>query len=156
MFGLSNLKSSIPVNEETVECPVKDCKHWVPRQRRVFRRLEEFKCPEHNIFISPSTFEYENRLENILWTSGEDQNLFFNRIFSVKRETERIARDNSEDAVTWNVFRYLEKQNLLADFLSSSVGGKVEGCEMIYWSYCQTQPNKRCWEHLQQVRENSS
>lgn len=153
MYGLSNLKTSISVNEETVECPVKGCKHLVPRQRRVFRRLAEFKCPEHGIFISPSTFEYENRLENILWTSPEDQNLLFNGIFSVKRETERIARDNSEDAVTWNVFRYLEKRNLLAGFLSNLVGGNVGCCEVIYWSYCQTQPNKHCWDPLQQVRE---
>jgi hypothetical protein len=153
MYGLSNLKNSISVNEETVECPVKGCKRLVPRQRRLFRQLAEFKCPEHGIFISPSTFEYENRLENILWTSSEDQNLLFNGIFSVKRETERIARDNSEDAVTWNVFRYLEKQNLLAGLLSSLVGSKVECCEVIYWTYCQTQPNKGCWYPLQQVRE---
>jgi hypothetical protein len=153
MFGLSNLKSTISVNEETVECPAKGCKHLVPRQRRVFRKLEVFKCPKHGIFISPSTFQYENRLENILWTNPEDQNLLFNGIFSVKRETERIARDNSEDAVTWNVFRYLEKQNLIAGYLSNLVGYKVEDCEAIYWSYCQKQSNKHCWYPLQQVRE---
>ncbi len=153
MYGLSDLKNSISVNKETVECPVKGCKQLVPRQRRLFRRIAEFKCPEHGIFISPSTFEYENRLENILWTSPADQNLLFNGIFSVKRETERIARDNSEDAVTWNVFRYLEKQNLLSGFLSSIVGSKVERCEVIYWTYCQTQPSKGCWYPLQKVRE---
>jgi hypothetical protein len=88
----------------------------VPRQRHKFRRLDEFKCPEHNIYISPSTFEYQSRLDNILWKDELDQDLLFNRIAKVKREIKRIGRDNSEDAVTWNVFRFLEKENLLQDF----------------------------------------
>jgi len=29
-----------------------------------------------------------------------------------------MARDNSEDAVSWNVFRFLERNNLIEDFLS--------------------------------------
>src|SRR5665647_908786 len=119
MYGLSDLKNAITVNEATVECPVKGCNHFVPRQRKIFKRLEEFKCPEHGIFVSPSTFEYQNKVENLLWKDATDQDLLFNGVFSVKRETERIARDNSEDAVTWNVFRYLEKQKLLCGFLSS-------------------------------------
>ena len=88
-------------------------------EAKVFKRLEEFKCPEHGIFVSPSTFEYQNRLENLLWKDTLDQDLLFNGVFGFKRETEKIARDNSEDAVPWNVFRYLEKQKLLSGFLSS-------------------------------------
>lgn len=153
MYGLSDLKNSITVNEETVECPVNGCKQFVPRQRKVFKRLEEFKCPEHGIFISPSTFEYQNKLDNLLWKSQEDQDLLFNRIFSVKRETERIARDNSEDAVTWNVFRYLEKQKLIGGFLSNLTGTQVDDCEVIYWSHSQSQVKNGCWNLLQQVRE---
>ena len=153
MYGLSDLKQVIALNEATVECPVKRCVHFVPRQRKVFKRLEAFKCPEHGIFISPSTFEYQNKLENILWKDAVDQDLLFNGIFSVKRETERIARDNSEDAVTWNVFRYLEKQKLLEGFLSRLTGVPVDDCDVIYWSYCQSQAKRGCWSPLQQVRE---
>jgi len=153
MYGLSDLKNTITVSEATVECPVNGCNHFVPRQRKVFKRLEEFKCPEHGIFISPSTFEYQNRLENILWKDAVDQDLLFNGIFRVKRETERIARDNSEDAVTWNVFRYLEKQKLLGGFLSSLTGASVDDCEVIYWSYSQSQDRGGYWNPLQQVRE---
>ena len=153
MFGLSDLKNTITVNEETVGCPVNGCKRFVPRQRKVFRRLEEFKCPEHGIFISPSTFEYKNKLDNILWKNAADQDLLFNGIFSVKRETDRIARDNSEDAVTWNIFRYLEKEKLLGGFLSHLTGASVDDYEIIYWSYCQSQTKTGCWKPLQQVRE---
>jgi hypothetical protein len=153
MYGLSDLKNSITVNEATVECPVNGCKQFVPRQRKVFKRSEEFKCPEHGIFISPSTFEYQNKLDNLLWKSQQDQDLLFNKIFSVKRETERIARDNSEDAVTWNVFRYLEKQKMLFGFLSSLTDASVGNCEVIYWSYSHSQASSGCWSPLQQVRE---
>jgi len=153
MYGLSDLKNAITVNEATVECPVKGCNHFVPRQRKIFKRLEEFKCPEHGIFVSPSTFEYQNKVENLLWKDATDQDLLFNGVFSVKRETERIARDNSEDAVTWNVFRYLEKQKLLCGFLSSLTMVPVDDCEIFYWSYCQSQAVRGCWNPLQQVRE---
>jgi hypothetical protein len=124
--------------------------HSVPRQRKTFRRSSDFKCPDHRIFISPSTFEYDDKLDNILWKSELDQDLLFNKIFKVKRETERIARDNSEDAVTWNVFRFLEKQHLLKGFLSNLTGFPADDCEIIYWSYCQ--PEKQCWSWLQQIR----
>lgn len=151
MYGSIDLKDTIKVTQATVECPVKGCTQLVPRQRKAFKRLDEFKCPEHNIFISPSTFEYKNRLDNILWKSKLDTDLLFNSIFSVKRETKRIARDNSEDAVTWNVFRYLEKRKLLNGFLSKLTGASVGDCEVIYWSYYQSE--RPCWHHIFEVRE---
>ena len=50
MFGLQELKEYLEVTPESVECPVKGCAVKVPRQRKVFRRLREFMCPEHNVF----------------------------------------------------------------------------------------------------------
>jgi hypothetical protein len=32
----------------------------VKRQRNAFRTTDEFLCPEHHIYISPSTFEYSD------------------------------------------------------------------------------------------------
>lgn len=54
--------------------------------------------------------------------------------------------------MTWNVFRFLEKQNLLEGFLSDLTGFPVDDCEIIYWSYCQSE--KQCWSWLQQVRND--
>jgi hypothetical protein len=88
---------------------LRDCSEKVERQSGFFTREERFKCPKHNIYISPSTFEYQSELDNLLWKDKADLDLL-KRIKSVKREC-RIARDNSEDAVTWNVFRFLEKNN---------------------------------------------
>ena len=59
MFGFKELKPKICIAENTVDCPVNDCKEKVDRQRHKIRRDDRFKCPKHGIFISPSTFEYE-------------------------------------------------------------------------------------------------
>jgi len=137
MFGLKELKNTIKITNTSVECPIRNCTETVPRQRRNFKRLEKFKCPKHNIYVSPSTFEYKNELDNVLWKDEIDLDLL-KRIGKVKRES-RIARDNSEDAATWNVFRFLEKEKLLSGFLSGLIKNTVENPEVIYWSYSQSE-----------------
>jgi len=149
MFGVKELKESIKITETTIECPVKGCSEKVERQRKVFKREDRFKYPKHNIYISPSTFEYEGELDNLLWKDKADLDLL-KRIKEVKRES-RIARDNSEDAVTWNVFRFLEKYDLLSGYLSKLVRNKISNSEIIYWSYSPSQ--KKAWHELQEARK---
>jgi len=105
MLGVKELKEEIEITKTTVECPVKGCKGVVERQRRVFIKEDRFKCPKHKIFISPSTFEYPDELDNLLWKEKSDIELF-EKIKRRKRES-RMARDNSEDAVSWIVFKFL-------------------------------------------------
>lgn len=149
MFGVKELKESIEITKTTVECPVKGCSEKVERQRKVFKREDRFKCPKHNIYISPSTFEYEGELDNLLWKDKADLDLF-ERIKRVKRES-RIARDRSEDAITWNVFRFLEKYDLLSGYLSKLAKNKISNSEIIYWSYSLSQ--KKAWNKLQEARK---
>lgn len=149
MFGVNDLKSTIKVTETSVECPVKDCETFVPRQRGIFRCSKEFLCPKHSIYISPSTFEYQNQTSNLLWKDYADLDLL-RRIALVKRES-RIARDNSEDALTWNVFRFLEKENLLSKYLSKFSKVEERNIEVIYWSYSQSE--KTAWSGLVQTRK---
>lgn len=149
MLGSRDLKDTIEITESSVECPVRNCDTRVPRQRKVFRRKEEFKCPRDHIYISPSTFEYHDELDNILWKEQDDLELF-RRVKSVKRES-RIIRDNSEDAVSWNVFRFLQKSNLLLGFLTNLTGNPSLDCETIYWSYSEQEDD--VWKPLQQSRE---
>jgi len=133
MYGYDSLKPQIILSENEVECPVKDCSNKVQRQRKVFRKEPQFKCPTHNIYISPSTFEYETEYGNLLWTDELDKK-YLEEIKTVKRES-RIARENSEDAVSFNVFRYLQNNNLLDLFLSNISKVKVANSELILWSY---------------------
>ncbi len=148
MFGLKELKPSIEKTKTSVECPVKDCSEKVERQRKVFKKEDRFKCPKHNIFISPSTFEYPIELDNLLWKERPDLELL-EKIRTVKRES-RMARDNSEDAVTWNVFRFLERNKLLSGLLAKLRSLPVKTPEIIYWSYSQSQQN--AWARLLNAR----
>jgi hypothetical protein len=149
MFGLSQLKDAIEVTETSVECPEKDCKTIVPRQRGTFQRSRDFFCTKHSIYISASTFEYENSTDNLLWKNKADLDLF-QKFALVKRES-RIARDNSEDALTWNVFRFLEKENLLSNYLSKFSNVNETNPKVIYWSYSQSE--KAAWSKLVQARQ---
>ncbi len=148
MFGVKELKESIEITETTVECPVKGCSEEVERQRKVFRREKRFKCPKHNIYISPSTFEYQSEPDNLLWKDKADLDLL-KRIKRVKRES-RIARERSEDAVTWNVLRFLERNDLVGIILSPIVGVTLESSEVIYWSYSQRENSS--WSELNETR----
>jgi hypothetical protein len=149
MFGANDLKSEIKPLDNHVVCPVKDCKKIVPRQKRVFRSSKDFFCSEHKIYVSPSTFEYQNYTDTLLWKDKADLELL-RRIALVKREN-RIARDNSEDAVTWNVFRFLEKQNLLPKYLSTFSNNEEKNPEINYWSYSQTED--AAWSKLVRARK---
>lgn len=148
MYGLKELKPTIKIDDNTVECPVKSCSIKVKRQRRVFKRETIFQCPIHKIYISPTTFEYETKQDNLLWTDKNDR-ILYNEILKYKRES-RIARDNSEDALTWNVMRFLDRQNLLPDFLSQLSSKEIKKTELILWSYS---PDERSnWSLLNKAR----
>ena len=149
MFGIKEMKKKIEITEKTVECPVKGCTVKVERQRHKFQRKSQFKCPLHSIYISPSTFEYDHEIDNILWHDAEDLALL-NATKKVKRES-RIARDNSEDALTFNVFRFLEKTNQVGLLLSSLTKSQIKDPEIIYWSY--SRKDDGTWTGLSKARK---
>ena len=135
MFYFNDLRAERHVSGEHILCPVKGCSKQVERQKEQYQKVEAYKCPKHDIYISPSTFEYENYESNLLWFDSDDKTLL-ESIFAEKRES-RMAREKSEDAVTWNVFRYLEKKDLLKPFLDSISSSGNEDARLIYWSFDQ-------------------
>ena len=68
----------------------------------------------------------------------------------MKRES-RIARDNSEDAVTWNIFRFLERNSLVESIFNSILGIPLQSSEIIYWSYSQKESSS--WPILNKARK---
>lgn len=76
MFDARTLKPFLRTTPATVECPVLNCAHIVTRQRKSFRRDLTFRCPDHDIYISPSTFEYADPAANLLAMDDEDLALF--------------------------------------------------------------------------------
>jgi hypothetical protein len=134
MYGTPQLKETITITDGTVECPVKGCTTAVERARQGEPlRQPKFLCEQHGIHISPTTFEYADEWDNLLWRDEADRALM-SAVKGVKRES-RFARDNSEDALTWNVFRYLEKSGRLAEFLGAAIGRPVANAVPVYWSY---------------------
>ena len=133
MYDARSLKPSIRVTEHHVECPVIACNRSVDRQRQFFRREEPFRCPEHGIYISPSTFEYEHAHTNLLRMDDADLALF-EKLSLGKAEAGRLARERSEDALTFNVFRGLERTGTLDRILSSITATTVHGAVPSYWS----------------------
>jgi hypothetical protein len=133
MYLLHDLKERIGINKDTVECPIIGCRNHVKRQTSKFLREPEFHCEVHQIYISASTFECANELDNLLWQEEEDTE-YLMKIKKVKRES-RIARERSEDALTWNVFRYLEKHELIGEVVERFTSDIIVNPEIIYWSY---------------------
>jgi len=72
---------------------------------------------------------------------SDDQDLgLLTQIKRVKRES-RMAREKSEDAVTWNVFRSLERADGMKRFSRSFLGRTVdEHPRLVYWSFCPDTP----------------
>jgi len=133
MYYFTDLRADRFITDKNVPCPVQGCSVQVERQRGYFKKDENYKCHKHDIYISPSTFEFEDYGNNLLWFDQDDRELL-ESIFAEKRES-RMARERSEDAVTWNVFRYLEKSGLLKDYLDSISRSGNEDARIIYWSF---------------------
>ncbi len=153
MYGLDDLKPTILVTEDHVECPVKGCSRQVVRQREVFRKKPEFYCPEHDIHISRSTFEY-GRLQDALLYQDEESLKCVKRIIESGCKAEsRMKRDNSEDAATWNVFSALDRYNLTSAVLAHLLKVPIEKPKMIFWS-CDENDGERVstWRPLAKAR----
>lgn len=148
MYTFNDLKEKITISDSSIECPVKGCENFVDRKRKINFPEKNFSCKAHNIEITPSTFIYESMDDNILWKDNVSKDLFQD-ILKFKREC-RISSENSEDAVTWNVIRYLEINKLLGTLLSTVLNEKKSVVEVIYWSYSPV--DGKDWSLLRQAR----
>jgi hypothetical protein len=164
MFGLKELKRKIEVEGDTIVCPVIGCEKRVKKMTKgVLKSLdaylekgekgegfEQYLCKEHKIYITPTTFIYEDFKDNLLWYDDVEEDLL-NKIMEVKRIKAQFHHDNSEDAVTWNIFRFLERSKLLSEFLAKLCNSSVTNPEIIYWSYSQSKQN--VWKGLVNARK---
>ncbi len=146
MFGWSDLKKQIAFRDLGYVCPVGGCStRLTERQTGKLRADLKYGCAEHGLILAPSTFEYQRWDRNLLW--GDYGEL---RAHTSKREI-RIARDDSEDAVTWNVFRFLERQGLLLPYLATLVGAPLQHGNVVFWSH--DRETGKPWAPLMAARE---
>jgi hypothetical protein len=150
VYGVPDLKPKLDIDESAVQCPVRGCPRRVARQRHRFAWEDRFVCQEHGICISPTTWKYPSEADNLLWTSSGDEALL-TVVKGSKRES-RIAFDNSEDAVTFNVFRFLETRPQLLEAVLAEMGGeRVRDPRLVYWSH--DQKTNGMWAPLKQARK---
>ncbi len=147
MLGWRDLREQIALDKLGFICPVAGCGTQLPeRQRGHFVFNPRFCCPEHQIVFSPSTFQYEEPERNFLW--GDYYSDLMN--LTSKRESHRLGRDNSEDAVTWNVFRFLERERLLIPYLTDLAGMPLTQAKAVFWSH--DRETNRPWQPLWDAR----
>ena len=164
MFGLKELKEKIKIEGDTIACPVIGCEtrikkmiKGVPKSLDAYlekgksnrEKFVQYLCKEHKIYITPTTFIYKDLRDNLFWYDAEDKD-FLGKIMGAKRVKAQLHHDNSEDAVTWNVFRFLKRTNLLSGFLEGLHNSPVKNPEVIYWSYSQSQ--QKVWNELKRAQ----
>lgn len=96
-------------------CPVRGCTAVLERPSN--GKAYPLHCPDHKIKIYSRTFGYANPLRNIRF-----ERAYFERNIRGnphKAETHRLGYENSEDALTWNVFSRLSRTGRLADLMSN-------------------------------------
>jgi hypothetical protein len=164
MFGWAELKKKIEVEGDTIICPIIGCENQVRKMTKSVpksldaylgkgeddrEKFDQYLCKEHKIYITPTTFIYEDLRDNLLWYDADKDLL--DEIMKVKRVKAQLHHDASEDAVTWNVFRFLERNNLVEMTLSSIFGITLKSSEVIYCSYSQKENSS--WSELNKARK---
>jgi hypothetical protein len=153
-YGLAELNSEIVMTDHPaplVKCYVRGCDRWLAPPRRGFRGDV---CPIHQIRCHISghrgTFSYVDPVRNII--AGEK--VFADHILGhpFKFESHRLGSEKSEDALTWNVFRFLYEQKELARVAELFTGERhLEEPQLFLWGIAMD--NFRPWSLLIQARE---
>jgi hypothetical protein len=165
MFGYDELRSAGAVKQNPTMCPVLGCSTQVNRMTRgILRSLddylqkggtggekfEQYFCAKHGVYITPTTFIYKDLWDNVVRHDSLERELLA-EIMKVKRVKAQLHHDNSEDAATWNVFRFLERSELLPGFLTQLRGLPVTRPEAMYWSYCPSEEG--VWSEVARARD---
>lgn len=115
-----------------MRCPLIGHDHWLPWDARGYSRgTQAHGGPSMTFRVSP-TYVLDDPLENFI--AGRDLVAgALNREWQ-KAETRRLGHENSEDAVSWNVFRSLQEAGQLGLAARVLAGVDVEGePELILW-----------------------
>lgn len=155
-YGVPDLDPRIvvhPDDPDRVRCYVRGCQHFLRRPTR-YARGEE--CPDHGIYCHYSrygaTFSYRDVRRNII----ASPDLFAQRIVGhpFKYESHRLGSENSEDALSWNVFRSLQEAGLLAAVAKLMTGeDHPQEPDLYLWGIRVSDDSFEPWDLLIAARE---
>jgi len=132
-YGLGQLDKKIQKNRHTgkIKCVVKGCQRWLrPPTRKP--KFSGDVCPEHGIRVhSSGTFTYADYHRNLI----VDADYFHDCIYRNpdKFESHRFGQERSEDAVTWNVFRSLQRAGCLHEVVRLCTGIERAEPKLFLW-----------------------
>lgn len=155
-YGVPDLDPSVvvhPDDPDRVRCYIRGCQHFVRRPTR-YARGEE--CPDHGIYCHYSrygaTYSYRDVRRNII----ASPDLFAQRIVGhpFKYESHRLGAENSEDALSWNVFRSLQEAGLLAAVAKLMIGeDHPQEPDLYLWGIRVSDDSFEPWDLLIAARE---
>lgn len=153
-YGLGDLelKVSRKRNDGKLKCVVKGCSHWLqPPSRKPKHKGEA--CPDHAIRVhSGGTYSYVDYQRNLI----VDADYFAEQIrgHPFKVESHRFGQERSEDAVSWNVFRSLQRAGLLHKVAELCTGRSVpQEPRLFLWGLELTDDGVEVWDLLVRARE---
>ena len=124
-------------------CPVRGC-------------VEASPCPTHHIAVHSTrphgfTYVYDKqwRNKNLLWADADDQ-ARLEAILRGKRES-RMGHEHSEDAVTWNVFRFFERHGCLSRAIGTICPCPDDEPLTVFWTThdgCLWEPYRCCSDQI--------
>ena len=152
-FGVGDLDKKLKRSRRTgaVCCPVRRCAHWIEPPAR--KKGTGQPCPDHGIYVHRSgTYRYANPADNVIVDRE-----FFNRYIlgnGFKYETHRLGMERSEDTLSFNVFRSLQRLGLLSEVAELCAGTRPSQEPTLYlWGLEIASDSVRPWDRLVEARE---
>ena len=153
-FGTPDLDPSVKWANERVTCYVRGCRQQLRPPTRTFAGDV---CPTHGIRCHGAkthtpTYSYRDVRRNVII----DPELLATRVVGhpFKFESHRLGLENSEDALTWNVFRSLQRANLLKHVGELVTGIRTDAEPDLYlWGLKLTDDAVAPWDLLVAARE---
>ncbi len=130
-FGCDDLCPDVQIDvgpPKRIRCFVGGCKHIL---RCPTNKDDGEACPDHKIRChSSGTYSYADVRGNLI----VDAELFATRVVGhpFKYETDRIGNENSEDALTWNVFRSFQHEKCLHRVAELIIGQAIKDEPQLY------------------------
>ena len=165
-FGASELS----IQRNATKCPVKGCnsEHINEVKKTKSGKIRQvFYCPQHGLEIRPDTFIYYNGASNEERRQAKLRNLLpalreFSGLWILgnknKAESHRLGYENSEDALSLNIFGWLHLNKQLPCIYQRWTGVKVhhDQLKLFLWGMEIDFSGKplEVWGPLQQVRES--
>ena len=157
-YGIDDLDPKVvvdPNDRDRVRCYVRGCQNYV---RRPTDRDDKsgVPCPDHGIYCRRSktaTYVYEDVCRNIIASAD----LFGKRMMRhpFKYDFNYLGHENSEDALSWNVFRSVQEAGHLAPLAELLIGESYdEEPDLYLWGIRVSDDSFDPWDLLVAARDH--